>query len=442
MNKNHKRLLLGLFTAAVLLPGSASAAPLTTLAKHQAQPAPAVEPVSLDEAEPAAGTKTAKVKPAKPRKEHRSRQETLEKTEQTVTKGTESFLERLRDRLRGKPRTETPAESAPEVKAEKKPETSLSEGITAKTEPAVKPEKTAKADKPAREPVLKPAKPEKPAKAEKPAKEKPAKAAKPEKQAPPVDYTKLGPADPDSLVIRKGLISVTGEKLQLPSYYNPDKLLKLENQDRAVNDPSLKIIVSALTTTASLWNLPANYQQEPIAGPGEVTRDQAVTLLRRYNQNLPIKCTPEQIVDLYHEEAGREGLRWDVVFCQALLETGFFHFGGTVVPEQNNFCGLGTTSATERGAYFATPRDGVRAHVQHLMAYTTDRLPQTPVIDPRYYLVYKTKLQNHSFFTRWSQLNGKWATGSYYAEKILNLHEQMKQIVAISGTDWDGGVLK
>lgn len=427
MKTNHKRLLLGLVTAAVLLPGSASAAPLTAMSNHQAAAAPAVEPVSLDEAEPAAGTKPAKTKPAKVKKEHRNRQATLEKTEQSVTKGTKSFLERLRDSLRGHSDKVSRPETTPDVKPEAKPD---------QTQAPAKPETPAKA------PVLKPAQPEKPAKADKPAKEKPVKPAKPEKQAPPVDYSKLGPADPDSLVIRKGFISVTGENLQLPSYYNPDKLLKLENQDRAVNDPSLKIIINALTTTANLWNLPANYQQEPIAGPGEVTRDQAVTLLRRYNQNLPIKATPEQIVDLYYQEAGREGLRWDVVFCQALLETGFFHFGGTVVPEQNNFCGLGTTSATERGAYFATPRDGVRAHVQHLMAYTTDRLPQTPVIDPRYYLVYKTKLQNHSFFTRWSQLNGKWATGSYYAEKILNLHEQMKQIVAISSYDWDGGLLK
>ncbi|WP_296400653.1 glucosaminidase domain-containing protein [Acidaminococcus timonensis] len=408
MKTNHKRLLLGLVTAAVLLPGSASAAPLTAMSNHQAAAAPAVEPVSLDEAEPAAGTKPAKTKPAKVKKEHRNRQAALEKTEQTVSHGTKSFLERLRDSLRGHSHKVSQPETTPAVKPEAKPDQTQA---PAKTETPAKPEK-------------------------------PAKPAKPEKQALPVDYTKLGPADPDSLVIRNGLISVTGENLQLPSYYNPDKLLKLENQDRAVNDPSLKIIINALTTTANLWNLPANYQQEPIAGPGEVTRDQAVTLLRRYNQNLPIKATPEQIVDLYYQEAGREGLRWDVVFCQALLETGFFHFGGTVVPEQNNFCGLGTTSATERGAYFATPRDGVRAHVQHLMAYTTDRLPQTPVIDPRYYLVYKPKLQTHSFYTTWSQLNGKWATGSYYAEKILNLHEQMKQIVAISSYDWDGGLLK
>ena len=249
------------------------------------------------------------------------------------------------------------------------------------------------------------------------------------------------PASQPPLVIRKGYLAVSGDTLVLPQWPDPDKLLKLENQDRVITDPSLKIIINRLTTTAKLWELPENYQEVTIAGPAEASRDQAVVLLRRYNPKLPIKATPEEIVDLYYQEAGREGLRWDIVFCQALLETGFFRFGGTVVPEQNNFCGLGTTSATVRGVYFPTPRDGVRAHVQHLMAYTTDRLPATPVIDPRYYLVYKGKVQN-GFYTRWSQLNGKWATGSYYAEKILNLHEQMKKIIAISGNDWDGGVLK
>ena len=120
-------------------------------------------------------------------------------------------------------------------------------------------------------------------------------------------------------------------------------------------------------------------------------RSQAIALLTLYNPQLPIKATPEEIVDAYYEEASREGIRWDLAFSQALLETGFFAFGGTVVPEQNNFCGLGTTSATVRGAYFPTPKDGVRAHIQHLMAYTTDRLPKTAIIDPRYDLVHRIK---------------------------------------------------
>ncbi len=387
LNKNKKRMLAGLLLASLLGTGTVWASPL----EQGVKPA---ETVLLDETDgPLSHIQKKKTeKKAKVQKEREP-----EKKEHR------SFL----DRIRG---------------IRKQQET---------TEPARKPEKVRKPDPPAENP------------SRKNRKERPSgKPAKEEKQRPlsPVSRD-LGPADPDSLVIRKGSLSLVGEKLTLPQWPDPDRLLKLENQDRVITDPSLKIIINHLTTTAKIWELPDNYQEVTIAGPAEATRDQAVVLLRRYNPNLPIKATPEEIVDLCYQEAGREGLRWDIVFCQALLETGFFRFGGTVVPAQNNFCGLGTTSATVQGAWFPTPRDGVRAHVQHLMAYTTDRLPATPVIDPRYYLVYKGKVQN-GFYTRWSQLNGKWATGSYYAEKILNLHEQMKKIIAISGNDWDGGLLK
>lgn len=226
-----------------------------------------------------------------------------------------------------------------------------------------------------------------------------------------------------------------GKDLQMPAWLDPEKLYQQHSRDRVVTDPNLQLIIKRLRTPAQIWHLPADYEQETIEGHGEANREQAVALLKAMNPKLPIKATPEEIVELYYQEASREGLKWDIVFCQALLETGFFHFGGTVVPEQNNFCGLGTTSASVRGAYFPTPRDGARAHVQHLMAYCTPRLPATPVIDPRYYLVYSGKVKN-GFFTRWSQLNGRWATGSWYAEKILRIHEVMKSIIAISVRSW------
>lgn len=340
LNKNKKRMLAGLLLASLLGTGTVWASPL----EQGVKPA---ETVLLDETDgPLSHIQKKKTeKKAKVQKEREP-----EKKEHR------SFL----DRIRG---------------IRKQQET---------TEPARKQEKVRKPDPPAENP------------SRKNRKERPAgKPTKEEKQRPlsPVSRD-LGPADPDSLVIRKGSLSLVGEKLTLPQWPDPDRLLKLENQDRVITDPSLKIIINHLTTTAKIWELPDNYQEVTIAGPAEATRDQAVVLLRRYNPNLPIKATPEEIVDLYYQEAGREGLRWDIVFCQALLETGFFRFGGTVVPAQNNFCGLGTTSATVQGAWFPTPRDGVRAHVQHLMAYTTDRLPATPVIDPRYYLVYKGKVQN------------------------------------------------
>lgn len=393
MNKKQKRLALGLVLAGLLGTGTAWASPL----EQGVKPA---ETVLLDETD---GPLSHVQKKKQDKKEKVQRKEEVRKTDEEQEKKPLSFRERIRRHRKEEDKKDRKQKKARDLQ-EKKP---AREEKTHTAEPPKKEKRRDRENERPRTPVIR----------------------------------DLGPADQDSLVIRKGMIAVVGEKLTLPQWPDPDRLLKLENQDRVITDPSLKIIINHLTTTAKIWELPDNYQEVTIAGPAEATRDQAVVLLRRYNPNLPIKATPEEIVDLYYQEAGREGLRWDIVFCQALLETGFFRFGGTVVPAQNNFCGLGTTSATVQGAWFPTPRDGVRAHVQHLMAYTTDRLPDTPVIDPRYYLVYKGKVQN-GFYTRWSQLNGKWATGSYYAEKILNLHEQMKKIIAISGNDWDGGLLK
>lgn len=393
MNKKQKRLALGLVLAGLLGTGTAWASPL----EQGVKPA---ETVLLDETD---GPLSHVQKKKQDKKEKVQRKEEVRKTDEEQEKKPLSFRERIRRHRKEEDKKDRKQKKARDLQ-EKKP---AREEKTHTAEPPKKEKRRDRENERPRTPVIR----------------------------------DLGPADQDSLVIRKGMIAVVGEKLTLPQWPDPDKLLKLENQDRVITDPSLQIIINHLTTRAKIWELPDNYQEVTIAGPGEATRDQAVVLLRRYNPKLPIKATPEQIVDLYYQEASREGLRWDIVFCQALLETGFFRFGGTVVPAQNNFCGLGTTSATVQGAWFPTPRDGVRAHVQHLMAYTTDRLPATPVIDPRYYLVYKGKVQN-GFYTRWSQLNGKWATGSYYAEKILNLHEQMKKIIAISGNDWDGGVLK
>ncbi|WP_317423483.1 glucosaminidase domain-containing protein [uncultured Acidaminococcus sp.] len=393
MNKKQKRLALGLVLAGLLGTGTAWASPL----EQGVKPA---ETVLLDETD---GPLSHVQKKKQDKKEKVQRKEEVRKTDEEQEKKPLSFRERIRRHRKEENKKDRKQKKAQDLQ-EKKP---AREEKTHTAEPPKKEKRRDRENERPRTPVIR----------------------------------DLGPADQDSLMIRKGMIAVVGEKLTLPRWPDPDKLLKLENQDRVITDPSLQIIINHLTTRAKIWELPDNYQEVTIAGPGEATRDQAVVLLRRYNPKLPIKATPEQIVDLYYQEASREGLRWDIVFCQALLETGFFRFGGTVVPAQNNFCGLGTTSATVQGAWFPTPRDGVRAHVQHLMAYTTDRLPATPVIDPRYYLVYKGKVQN-GFYTRWSQLNGKWATGSYYAEKILNLHEQMKKIIAISGNDWDGGVLK
>ena len=159
---------------------------------------------------------------------------------------------------------------------------------------------------------------------------------------------------------------------------------------------------------------------DSIIGTPLASQEQCVRYLLRYNPTPDISVTPQQLVSYYYQEGEREGIRPDVAFAQALKETGFFRYGGTVTPDQNNYCGLGTTSATVKGAYFASSELGVRAHIQHLLAYASTRQPLEPVVDPRYDLV--RSVYGTSTLTRWEDLNGRWAVpGTTYGQSILSM---------------------
>lgn len=167
-----------------------------------------------------------------------------------------------------------------------------------------------------------------------------------------------------------------------------------------------------------------NYAPDDIFGTAQATQGQCVKFLLDNNPKPSINCTASELVSYYYEEAGKEGIRPDVAFVQAIKETGFFGYGGTVVPEQNNYCGLGTTSATVQGGYFPSPQIGVRAHIQHLLAYASEKMPKEPVVDPRYELV--RDMYGSNVLTKWTMLNGRWAVpGTYYGESILEIFGQL-----------------
>ena len=162
-----------------------------------------------------------------------------------------------------------------------------------------------------------------------------------------------------------------------------------------------------------------------IMGAAEASEEQMVHYIEKRNRQPQLNCSVEDIVRYYYEEAGREGIRPDVALCQALKETGFFAYGGDVSPKQNNFCGLGATGNREPGASFATPQLGVRAHIQHLMAYATQERPHGAIVDPRYKHVVVNRPDIHGHITKWTGLNGVWAVpGTRYGQEILYLWQQ------------------
>ena len=103
-----------------------------------------------------------------------------------------------------------------------------------------------------------------------------------------------------------------------------------------------------------------------------------------------------------------------------MKETGYFAYGGDVSPEQNNFCGLGATGNGAPGASFATPQLGVRAHIQHLLAYARTERPKTAIVDPRYELLVQNHPELYGKVSAWTGLNGRWAVpGKHYGQEIL-----------------------
>lgn len=167
----------------------------------------------------------------------------------------------------------------------------------------------------------------------------------------------------------------------------------------------------------------ASRDDNMIMGGAVATQEQCVRYLLKHNPNPKLNVSPQELVSYYYEEGNRTGIRPDIAFAQALKETGYFRYGGTVIPAQNNYCGLGTTSATVQGAYFATPRLGVKAHIQHLLAYASVEPPQDNIVDPRYDLVRQSYGSNT--LTQWKDLNGRWAVpGVGYGQSILEDYYQ------------------
>lgn len=186
---------------------------------------------------------------------------------------------------------------------------------------------------------------------------------------------------------------------------------------------SKKISVNKSTVFANI-ELPENYKDISIYGDSVATKGQAVAVIKQYNPDVQLACSVEELVDLYWQEAEREGVRPDLALAQALVETGFFRYGGDVHHNQNNFCGLGTTGNGVKGASFKTPEIGVRAHIQHLLAYTQKKRPSTKIVDPRYELAHNIRLERGVVDT-WYGLNGTWAMGSNYCEKIMVNYQRM-----------------
>ncbi len=115
------------------------------------------------------------------------------------------------------------------------------------------------------------------------------------------------------------------------------------------------------------------------------------------------------------EEAAAEGVRAEIVFTQAMLETGWLQFGGDVKIDQFNFAGIGATGGGVPGNSFPDVRTGIRAQVQHLKAYASTDPLNNACVDPRFNYVKRGSAPTME------QLAGKWAASTGYGESLRTI---------------------
>jgi hypothetical protein len=191
----------------------------------------------------------------------------------------------------------------------------------------------------------------------------------------------------------------------------PEKYQKMEI-------PEINIPVSPESSDPEMeepGNLPeisaAVFAGKDIMGKGEIGTEILSSFLLSANSGADPEFVRELAV-FYTEEAEAEGVNHDIAFAQMCLETGFLRYGGLVTPEMNNFCGLGSIGPGEPGESFSSVRIGVRAHIQHLKAYATDKPLKNELVDPR------RRWVRQGSAPLLKNLSGSWAADIQYSYKI------------------------
>jgi hypothetical protein len=157
--------------------------------------------------------------------------------------------------------------------------------------------------------------------------------------------------------------------------------------------------------------------------PACVTPDRLMAFLKRRNRNLIPRFS--SIAKWYQLHGDRWQVRWDYAFFQMAVETNFLTYRtgrgrmGDVDPAQNNFAGLGTTGGGVPGDSFPDVSSGVLGQIQHLVAYSGERLddpvaPRTQ-LKQDHIIALSQKLGRRVAF---ADLSRRWAVDPKYDRSI------------------------
>ncbi len=139
-------------------------------------------------------------------------------------------------------------------------------------------------------------------------------------------------------------------------------------------------------------------------------------------------------------------VRWDYAFFQMAIETNYLKFRradgrrGDVHEKQNNFAGIGATGRGVPGDRFPDIKTGVHAQIQHLVAYSGERLADP--VAPRTQLKQDDIIDQSRRLRRavtFGDLARRWAADRAYARSIDFVAEQYRASYCNRPTASDAG---
>ena len=153
-----------------------------------------------------------------------------------------------------------------------------------------------------------------------------------------------------------------------------------------------------------------------------------------------------EVLPILWKAAVNNGIVPEILIAQAMVETGYFNFGGVLNASFHNTCGLKVTKGggnLDANAHmrFASWEEGIQAHADHLALYAgAPKFPKySPnckshpnlgcmvngtTADPRHF----TYL--HGTCRTVEKLSGTWATNKKYAQSILAIVQQIRETKA------------
>ncbi|MEO9223505.1 MAG: glucosaminidase domain-containing protein [Acidimicrobiales bacterium] len=179
----------------------------------------------------------------------------------------------------------------------------------------------------------------------------------------------------------------------------------------------LQAATAALNGTgSSTWAL-------TIMGDSAATADEIALWFASRGQPSRAQAPMAQLAGYYISEGKDEGVRGDMAFAQAMLETGSFQNPDTIT--LNNYAGVGHCDSCPAGFGFASPQLGVRAQIQLLKSYAEKKPKYVhPLVDARL-------VGPAGCCPTWEQLTRKWATDPNYGPSILEMYRQLLLFVVM-----------